>query len=355
MYGAQGPGGPRGGIAPGRGRSGREVYVRRRILAVLIVVLLLALLVPRACQAFFGSKEDTGPREERRAGAPETAAPEKATEAGVGGDTDTGTGKAGTKDASSGRGAPFIKGEAGSEGASRAEAATDLTAMIVGPAVIGGGESSAVEDAAGGGSSADQTAQSPAGPSLVAGLQASRQPATGPQNAAETPRAPAERPPSDNRGAPTSQQSVGPSGTAAPVTNPPRERVRGGGDRVATAPIAARSQFGGVQARPPEPVAIEPVPTAPVVNAPVAAAPTAVPSDTTFVAGDTSVAGGTGGVATNFGRNAVGGTINDAAAFNRAARGTPAVIGARPARAALSGGPRLAAAGPIRTPRSALF
>ena len=39
-------------------RSGKKVYVARRIFAVLVVLALLALLAPRACQAFFGSGGD---------------------------------------------------------------------------------------------------------------------------------------------------------------------------------------------------------------------------------------------------------------------------------------------------------
>ena len=46
---------PRRQRGPGRG-----VYVARRIVAALVVVLLLALLVPRACQAFTGSEEEPG-------------------------------------------------------------------------------------------------------------------------------------------------------------------------------------------------------------------------------------------------------------------------------------------------------
>ena len=40
--------------------SGRVVYVVRRILAVLVILLLLALLVPQACQALLGSRDGTG-------------------------------------------------------------------------------------------------------------------------------------------------------------------------------------------------------------------------------------------------------------------------------------------------------
>jgi hypothetical protein len=50
-----------GGQEPGRG-----VYVVRRIVAVLVILLLLILFVPRACEAFIGLGEEPGP------GAPET-------------------------------------------------------------------------------------------------------------------------------------------------------------------------------------------------------------------------------------------------------------------------------------------
>ena len=54
----------RGGQEPQRSRGdggpGRSVYLARRIVAVLVVLVLLALLVPRACQAFTGSEEEPG-------------------------------------------------------------------------------------------------------------------------------------------------------------------------------------------------------------------------------------------------------------------------------------------------------
>jgi hypothetical protein len=270
------------------------MYVRRRILAVLVVLLLLALLVPRACQTLLGSNEDTGPREDRKAGAPETAT----------GSGTKDTGKTETKDTPSDRGAPFVKDEADSKDTS-GEATTDLTAMIAGPAVIGGDEALAVEDAAGDGPSTDQGAQGPAGPSLAA----SQQTVVEPQNAPETSPAPARRPPSDAERAPAHRPGL----SSMPVATPARERIRGRGDRVATAPVA-----------------IEPVPAAPSVDA----------DDTTFVAGDTSV--GTRGVATGFRDNAVGGAVNRSAAFNR--------VGA-----AVAGGPRRTVAGSVRTPRPAIF
>src|SRR5215218_7399506 len=337
MHGVQGPGGPRWGVAPGRGGSRtfrRDVYVRRRILAVLVVLLLLALLVPRACQALLGSNEDTGPREHRKAGAPETAtgagggtkgttktetkdtasdrgvplvkessedtsgaattgltavvteltvAPETAT--GAGGGTQ-GTTKTETKDTASDRGVPLVKES--SEDTSGA-ATTGLTAMVTELTVIGGDETFAAEDAAGEGPSADVTTQVPAGPSLVG----ARQTVVAPQNAPETSRAPAQRPPSGAEHAPAHRQVL--SSTAIPpVTTPARERIRGRRDLAATVSVAV------------EPVAVEPVAVEPVAVEPVAVEPVAVepvPADTAFVGRDTSV--GPRGVATNFRGNGV--------------------------------------------------
>src|SRR5919199_485487 len=66
MRGAQSP----GGSGP-RFRT-RRVYTMRRILVALAVLLLLALLVPRACQAIIGSDNNAGSN--RGQGTPEKAA-----------------------------------------------------------------------------------------------------------------------------------------------------------------------------------------------------------------------------------------------------------------------------------------
>jgi len=311
------------------------VYVRRRILAVLVVLLLLALLVPRACQALLGSNEDTGPREHRKAGAPETAT-------GAGGGT-KGTTKTETKETASDRGVPLVKessedtsgaattgltaivteltvapetatgaggGTKSSEDTSSA-ATTGLTAMVTELTVIGGDETFTAEDAAGEGSSADVTTQVPAGPSLVG----ARQTVVAPQNAPETSRAPAQRPPSGAEHAPAHRQVL--SSTAIPpVTTPARERIRGRRDLAATVPVAV------------EPVAVEPVAVEPVP---------AVPA---FVPRDTSVR--PLGAGTNLDGNAVRGAVSRGATLNR--------IGA-----ALAGGPRRTVAGPVRTRRPAVF
>jgi hypothetical protein len=52
MRGIQGPGGSRP-----RDRT-RRAYAVRRVLAILILLLVLALIIPRACQALSGSDED---------------------------------------------------------------------------------------------------------------------------------------------------------------------------------------------------------------------------------------------------------------------------------------------------------
>ena len=46
---------------PGRRRPGREVYMIRRLVAVLVILFLLILLVPRACVALLGSGEEPAP------------------------------------------------------------------------------------------------------------------------------------------------------------------------------------------------------------------------------------------------------------------------------------------------------
>ncbi len=66
--------GPQSSGGSGSRGRGRRVYALRRILAALALVLLLALLVPQACQAIFGPEEDAGSRDDRGAGAPENAA-----------------------------------------------------------------------------------------------------------------------------------------------------------------------------------------------------------------------------------------------------------------------------------------
>ena len=169
MHGAQGPGGPRGGLPPERTRSGttgRGSYARRRLLAIFIVLLLLALLVPRACQALFGSDDPAGGEGDRNAGVAgasdddaargEDNADEDGAGAGDAGAGDDGTAdadaagtdtagtnteKRGAKDDSSSRGAPFVEGRSGNEDDAGAEdgneeAAPDLNAMVVELAVV---------------------------------------------------------------------------------------------------------------------------------------------------------------------------------------------------------------------------
>src|SRR5215213_5476429 len=150
MYGAQGPG-------------GRGVYARRRLLAVLVVLLLLALLVPRACQALLGSNEDTGQGEGQRSGAAGKAAgagaEDDAGDADTGnadtGNADTGNADTGnaeksdtqakqsTKEGTSDRGAPFVEDKPGAgdrSGEAGEEAAPDLGVMVANLAVIDGSE-----------------------------------------------------------------------------------------------------------------------------------------------------------------------------------------------------------------------
>src|SRR5918994_1344757 len=76
------------------GRGGRGVYARRRLIAVLVVLLLLALLIPLTCQALLGSNEDARQGGEQRSDEADTAAG-AGTEDDEG---DAGTGNAGEGD-----------------------------------------------------------------------------------------------------------------------------------------------------------------------------------------------------------------------------------------------------------------
>ena len=107
MRGAQGPGDARGGRAPARARS-RQVYTARRLLAAMILLLVLVLLVPRACQAILGS-EDARPRADRGHETPGKAA------AGVAGGTEDGAEKANTAENSTDGETTGAKSDADSE------------------------------------------------------------------------------------------------------------------------------------------------------------------------------------------------------------------------------------------------
>src|SRR5512132_1502904 len=78
MFGSKGPG-------------GGDVYARRRLLAVLDVLVLLALLVPRACQTLLSSNEEAGQGEGQKSGAAGKAA-------GAGAEDDAGDAGTGNAD-----------------------------------------------------------------------------------------------------------------------------------------------------------------------------------------------------------------------------------------------------------------
>jgi hypothetical protein len=273
MYGAKGPG-------------GRGVYARRRILAVLVVLLLLALLVPRACQALLGSNEDTGQRGEQKSGAAGTATGAGAEDdAGDAGTSNADTGKAeksGTQDDSSGRGAPFVEEGPGSEdgsGAGSEEAAPDLAAMVTNLAVIDGSEDLAASEDQGAGGTTPSSSET-----------GGEQPISELQFALAASPAPTQQPSSEAEPAPTRRSEPA---TAAPVAEPAAtplgERIRDRAGRRVSAALAEPAALDNVGARQTavEPVAPAPAP-APVpappaaVTAPVPAAPAAVPSEPAF-------------------------------------------------------------------------
>jgi hypothetical protein len=385
MHGAQGPGGPRGGIPPERTRSGttgRGAYARRRLLVIFIVILLLALLVPRACQALFGSDDPAGGRGDRNAGvagASDDAAAqgEDNTDEGGAGAGDDGAGddgagddgtadadaagadteKTGAKDDSSSRGAPFVEGRSGNEDDAGAEdgneeAASDLSAMVVELAVVDGGEEVAAE----GGQDAGGGAARPSG--TAAGPPEGQQPISEAQFALAAFQAPAEP-----TLAPRPQRAAGP-GASAPAdetaATPRRERIHARGGRIvgtrvamlaAVEEIAARrTEVAPIVAAPAPPAAATapiqaapapapPVPAPPAAaTAPIQAAPVPVPAAPAFAPNPTGVA------ASSSGGNTVAGAFS----------GAPAVPGAvsavRPTRTAPPAGPRLATLGPTGTP-----
>src|SRR5215208_4158910 len=339
MYGAKGPG-------------GRGVYARRRLLAVLAVLVLLALLVPRACQALLGANEEAGQGEGQKSGAAGKAAgagaEDDAGDAGTG-NADTGNAEKSdtqanqrTKEGTSDRGAPFVEDKPGSgdrSGEAGEEAAPDLGVMVANLAVIDGSEEFA--------SSEDQGAAESAPRSSETG---SEQPISEIQFALAASPAPTQQPSSEPEPAPTQQPSSEPepaptrrsepaaaAPVAAPAPTPLGERIRDRTGRRARVALAEPAALDEVAARQivvelvavepvaPAPVAVEPVAPAPVAVEPVApAAPAAIPSDPAFAPTPAT------------------GALN----------GAPAVPAAR---ATLPAGPRLAGVGPGRTPGPAVF
>jgi hypothetical protein len=368
MRGAQGPGGPRGRTAPERFRSG--VYARRRILAILVVLLLIALLVPRTCQALLGSGEDAGSSQDRQAGAGgaanEDGAQEGALEEGAtedAGDADAGGTDAGGTDAEksedddrsegddpSSRGAPFVDDEPGDGGASGTEdgdeAAPDLAAMMTTELAVIGGEI----PAAGDGQSSGAGAPNP--PETGGEPPADEHPMSETQFALAASPTPAEQPANTRRAPSTESEPAERAAPRAKAKRAPRAAEWGSGRLDLTPPTLAVSRAGPAErgarrtriepvlAEPAEPVLAEPA--EPVLAEP----PAPIPHDRAFVGNPRSgVARGVPrGVANNFGGNAAG-ALHGAPAFNRAvaAPRLPAVPRAAPAAATWGAGAAAAA------------
>jgi hypothetical protein len=356
MFGSKGPG-------------GRDVYARRRLLAVLAVLVLLALLVPRACQALLGSNEGAGQGEGQKSGAAGKAAGAGAEDDA--GDADTGNADTGnaeksdtqakqsTKEGTSDRGAPFVEdkpGAGGRSGEAGEEAAPDLGVMVANLAVIDGSEEFASSEDQGAAESAPESSETGSEQPISEvqfALAASPAPTQQPSSEPETQRSSFEPEPAPARR--PEPEAAAPAAEPAPV--PLGEQIRDRADQRVTAALAepaALEEVGAPQTavEPVAPVAAEPVAAAPAPAAPAPAAPApvvpapavpapavpapvvpapavpapAVPAPAAPVAADPT-----------FAPAPAGGALN----------GAPTVPAAR---TNLPAGPRLAAVGPRRTP-----
>jgi cytoskeletal protein RodZ len=349
-----------GGSRSGKARHG--VYTRRRILAVLLVLILLALLVPRACQALMGFNTDTGSKDEQQANAPGAdTGTENGAGNGAGNAADTSksdtsksdtsksdTSKSDTSPANTGAdkaeesppdrsGAPFLSNRASNDNGSESsgEPAPDLLALAAPTISAGSGESAGAPRPS---ETGDET-------------QAGQQQTTEPQNFVIARREAAEQPSSGEESAPRSKKRAAPT-AVEPAATSRAERVRERRDLTPSPPVvpAAVDEAGASQitvepavadpvttlpapAATPVPAApaATPVPAAPAAT-PVPAAPAALRNDASFVPSPA------GGVATRFGG---------------ARRGGAGAIG--PASAALQAGPRLATLGPGARAGRAVF
>jgi hypothetical protein len=368
MFGSKGPG-------------ERDVYARRRLLAVLAVLVLLALLVPRACQALLGSNEEAGQGEGQKSGAPGKAAgagaKNDAGDAGTG-NADTGNAeksdKQNTQDGTSDRGAPFVEdkpGAGGRSGEAGEEAAPDLGVMVANLAVIDGSEEFASSEDRGAAESAPESSEtgseqpisevqfalaaSPAPTQQPSSEPETQQPSSEPetqQSSFEPEPAPGRRP---------EPEAAAPAAGPAPATL--GEQIRDRANRRVTAALAetaALEEVGTPQ------TAVEPVapaaPAAPVAAVPVAAVPVAaVPAPPT----PAPVAPAPAALAPAAPAPAAPAPAAPAPAAPAPAAPAPAAptFAPTPAAGALNGiptvpavkpnlpaGPRLAAVGPRRTP-----
>jgi hypothetical protein len=222
------------------------VYARRRILAILVVLLLLALLLPRACQALMGSdNEARGPGGEQQAAAPGTddagAGTGEGNDSGNAGTDDAGTsdaekneGAGEAKDEPSDRGVPFLDdGPDGEHGAGGDEAAPDLLALVT--PTVGDEDASAGEEGGSGGSSPGTGGEPPVDKEPISELQFALAASPAPQQA-----------PSGEERAPTRRS--GPAQTA-PVAEQDAasrgERIRARADRLAATRVAEPAALDG--------------------------------------------------------------------------------------------------------------
>jgi hypothetical protein len=315
MRGTQGPGGSRS-----HDRT-RRMYAVRRVLAILILLLLLALIIPRACQALTGSEEDAGPGGDRGARAPEETAG-----AGV---ADGGEGTTAEKADATDDGATSKKSEGGArkdKDAAGQDGEKDLGAILTETLVERTAEpEGAGQDAATGG--VDRTAQLPVGSDASDQQQAPLQDATGPQPAPVGPgssstAALAEKPPHEPAPEPRARSETGPVASASRRVSKPKPAPRPIERPAVQVASVSKPNLDRVQISSPEP---GPIGAATGLVAPVAATPVQpapVVNETAF-AGGSSVAVNTGGAATNFGGGA---PVNNIGAV----RGAAAVAGAAP-------------------------
>jgi hypothetical protein len=339
----------------GSGPGGGDVYARRRLLAVLAVVVLLALLVPRACQALLGSNEEAGQGEGQKSGAAGKAAGAGAEDDAAGdagtGNADTGNAeksgtqpKPGTQDDSSGRGAPFVEDKPGAgdrSGEAGEEAAPDLGVMVANLAVIDGSEEFASSEDQGAAESAPESSETGSEQpisevqfALAASPAPTQQPSSEPEMQQPSPRpqpAPARQPEPEAAApagpAPARRPEPEAAAPAGPAPAPLGEQIRDRANRRVTAALAGTATLEEVGA--PQ-TAVEPV--APIAAEPVAAVPAPpIPAPPTPAPVAPAPA------ASTFAPTPAAGALN----------GTPTVPAAKPN---LPAGPRLAAVGPRRIP-----
>jgi hypothetical protein len=331
MFGSKGPG-------------ERDVYARRRLLAVLAVLVLLALLVPRACQALLGSNEEAGQGEGQKSGAPGKAAGAGAKNDA--GDADTGNADTGnaeksdkqnTQDGTSDRGAPFVEdkpGAGGRSGEAGEEAAPDLGVMVANLAVIDGSEEFASSEDRGAAESAPESSETGSEQPISEvqfALAASPAPTQQPSSEPETQQSSFEPEPAPGRR--PEPEAAAPAAGPAPATL--GEQIRDRANRRVTAALAetaALEEVGTPQ------TAVEPVaPAAPVAAVPVAAVP-APPTPAPVAPAPAALApAAPAPAAPTFAPTPAAGALN----------GIPTVPAVKPN---LPAGPRLAAVGPRRTP-----